>query len=529
MDITTLILLVLAAGGAGAGGFYYASTKQKRDADDAETRAKQIIADAEEQAHKAEVRAREADEKKHASLEEARKEAEKISSRAENLLSEAKTEERHMREKLEGTEKRLTDKEVHIDRKLEDIDKRKAEVETRTAEIERTKEEAEGYRDQQKGKLEEVAKLSREEAKTELIAQIEKDSEEELVKKIREGEAKAKDGADKKARNIIAGAIQRLANEVTTESTVTMVNLADDSLKGRIIGREGRNITAFEMATGIDVIVDDTPGAVILSGFDLVRRNIAKMTLERLISDGRIHPARIEETVKKCQKELDQTMQELGEKAAIEVGVPGLPPAILKLLGRLNYRTSYGQNNLKHSIEVAFIGAALASEIGADIKVAKAACLLHDLGKAVDHEVEGPHAVLGAEILRKFKIPEAIIHAVEAHHEDIEIVTAEDMIVQAADAISGARPGARRESMDSYIQRLQELENIATSFPGADKAFAIQAGREVRVMVNPTNISDVESLKLSKAIAEKIEKEMAYPGQIKINVIRETRAVEYAK
>jgi ribonuclease Y len=529
MDIVTILVTLLLAGGAGAGGFLYASTKFKREASDAEARARKIIADAEEHAHKAERRAREADEARHKTLELTNKEAAETRTRAEKLLEEIKNEEKELKVKLESSEKRLLEKETNIDKKLDELDKRKLDLESKTKEIETKKQEADKVVDEQKKKLEQVAGLSREEAKAELIAKVEKDASDELVKRIREAEEKAKDEADKKARNIIAGAIQRFASEVAAESTVTLVSIPSDDVKGRIIGREGRNITAFEMATGVDVIVDDTPGVVIISGFDLVRRNIAKITLEKLISDGRIHPARIEEAVKKATAEIDKLMKEYGDKAVLEVGVVGLPPPLVKLLGRLNYRTSYGQNNLRHSIEVASIGAMLASELGADVKIAKAACLLHDIGKAVDHEIEGPHAVLGAEILRKFQVAEPIIHAVEAHHEDVEPKTVEAFIVQAADAISGARPGARRESMENYVQRLQELEAIATGFPGVDKAFAIQAGREVRVLVRPEDIDDLTSVKLAKEIAAKIEKEMAYPGQIKVNVIRETRAVDYAK
>lgn len=529
MDFLSLLVTLLLAGIAGGGGFFYASTKFKREANDAEVRARKIMADADEHAKIAERRAREADEARHKTLESANKEAAETRTRAEKLLNEIKNEEKELKTKLEGAEKRLLEKETNIDKKLDDLDRRKTELENKAKEIEVKKQEADKIIDEQKKKLEQVAGLTREEAKTELISKVEKDAADELVKRIRAGEEKAKDEADKKARNIIAGAIQRFANEVAAESTVTLVSIPSDDVKGRIIGREGRNITAFEMATGVDVIVDDTPGAVIISGFDLVRRNIAKNALEKLIADGRIHPSRIEEAVKKATADIDKLMKEFGEKAVLEVGVVGLPPPLVKLLGRLNYRTSYGQNNLRHSIEVAGIGAMLASELGADVKVAKAACLLHDIGKAVDHEIEGPHAVLGAEILRKFQIAEPIIHAVEAHHEDVELKTIEALIVQAADAISGARPGARRESMENYVQRLQELEAIATGFKGVDKAFAIQAGREVRVIVRPEDIDDLASVKLAKEIAVKIEKEMAYPGQIRVNVIRETRAVDYAK
>jgi ribonuclease Y len=358
---------------------------------------------------------------------------------------------------------------------------------------------------------------------------VEKDAAEEILTKVKAAEYKAKEEADKKANNIIALAVQRLSQETTAESTVTLVPLASDDLKGRIIGREGRNITAFEMATGVDVIVDDTPGAVLISGFDLVRRYVAKIALEKLVTDGRIHPARIEETVKKAQADVEKMIQEWGEKAVIEAGVVGLHPSVVKLIGRLRFRTSYGQNILKHSLEACFIGGALAAELGADEKLVKKACLLHDIGKAVDHEIEGPHAVIGANILRKFKLPEEIIHAVEAHHEDVAIESLTDIIVQTADAISGSRPGARRESLDAYIKRLEELENIAKSFKGVENSYAIQAGREVRVIVNPAEMDDLAAHKLAKSISDRIEKEMTYPGQIKVNVIRETRAESLAK
>jgi len=529
MDTTTLLFLLLGAAAGTGGGFFFAQTKFKKESEDAEAKARQIMSQAEENARKAEARAREADEQKHASLDSARKEADEIRSRSEKLLAEAKAEEKQVREKMEAGEKRIADRENNLDRKLEQIDQKTESLEAKTAEVEKVRGEAEKYREEQKTKLEEVAGLSRDDAKKELINQIEKDSSDELVKKMREAEDKAKDEADKVARNVIAGAIQRYSSEVTTEGTVTLVNLPSDDLKGRIIGREGRNITAFEMATGVDVIVDDTPGAVIISGFDLVRRNVAKIALEKMITDGRIHPAKIESAVKKAREEMDKQMKELGEKAVIEAGVVGLPPNVIQLLGRLNFRTSYGQNNLKHSLEVAHIGGMLAAQIGADEKLAKMACLLHDIGKAVDHEIDGPHAVIGANILKKFNIDERVIHAVEAHHEDIRPETDLDFIVQAADAISATRPGARRESLENYIKRLQELESAATSFDGVSGAFAIQAGREVRVMVNPEKLDDLASMKLAKDIAGKIEKEMSYPGQIKVNVIRETRSEGLAK
>lgn len=529
MSFITILLLVLGVAAGGAGGFFYAAGKFKKEAEDTERKGRQIIADAEKHARELEKHAHAASEKAHTTLSEAHKEAEKANAKAEKIISEAKAEAKAEREKLDAVEKRILEKEKNLDTKSDQIEKQKSEIEAKNQEIEKIKVETLNLREEEKKKLEEVAKLSREEAKERLLAEVEKDSAEELLKKIKEGEAKAKDEADKKAGNIIALAIQRLAQEATSESTVTLVELPSDDVKGRIIGREGRNITAFEMATGVDVIVDDTPGAVLISGFDLSRRYIAKMALEKLIADGRIHPARIEEVVKKANEDVQKQMQDWGEKLVVETGVVGLHPNLVKLLGRLRFRTSYGQNILKHSAEAAWLGAAIASEIGADVKLVKTACLLHDIGKAVDHEIEGPHAVIGANILRKFKVPDEIVHAVEAHHNDIPIETITDIIVQVSDAISGSRPGARRESLEAYIKRLEELENISKSFPGVANAYAIQAGREVRVIVKPTELDDLGAHKLAKEISARIESEMTYPGQIKVNVIRETRSEEFAK
>ena len=378
--------------------------------------------------------------------------------------------------------------------------------------------------DLQSTELAKIAAMSREEAKALLLKQAEEDYKAEIVQAIKKSEKELMDKAKERAKFILADAIQKYAAETATESTATVVNLPSDDLKGRIIGREGRNINAFEEVTGIDVIVDDTPGSIVISGFDLVRRYVAKIALEKLISDGRIHPARIEETVEKTKEEVNNMIKELGEKAAYETGVAGLHPNLIKLLGRLKFRTSYGQNVLKHSMEVAFLAANLASELGADVNVCVKAGLLHDIGKAVDHEIQGHHAVIGRDIARKFGLSDAVVHAIEAHHNDPETQTLEAMIVLAANAISNARPGATRENLDSFIKRLEELENTANSFEGIKKSFAVQAGAEVRIFVFSDKVDDLGAIKLAHDIARKIERDLQYPGRIKVNVIRETRA-----
>lgn len=371
--------------------------------------------------------------------------------------------------------------------------------------------------------------MTHDEAKDILMEEIERETRADAAVMVRQIETEAKSNADRKARELIAQTIQRCAADHVAENTITVVNLPNDEMKGRIIGREGRNIRTLETITGVDLIIDDTPEAVILSGFDPIRREVARLTLEKLILDGRIHPARIEETVKKAQKELAAQIRETGEQACYDTGIHNLHPELVKLLGRLKYRTSYGQNVLKHSIEVAHLAGLMASELGANVKIAKRAGLLHDIGKAIDHEVEGNHVEIGVSQLKKYKENKNVIHAVQAHHGDVEPTTIEAVLVQAADAISAARPGARRETLVSYVQRLEELENIANSFEGVDKTYAIQAGREIRVMVKPEVVNDESMVLLSKEIAKRIENELEYPGNIKVNLIRETRAVDYAK
>lgn len=449
--------------------------------------------------------------------------------KAFEIIEEAKKEEKDRRKQIETLEQRLITKEDQVDHKIAESEKVKEEFAKKIEKLKAEEEKVEAMYQKQEEVLSKITNMSKEDAKALLLENVERDYKGEIVKKYHMIESDVKEEANKKARDVITQAIQKLANEVTSESTQTLVNLSSDDIKGRVIGREGRNINAFEHLTGVDVIVDDTPGAIVISGFDLVRRYVAKRSLEKLIEDGRIHPARIETVVEETKNEISQMMTETGEKAVSEMGIVGLHPDLIKIIGRLKFRTSYGQNVLKHSMEVGYLAAAMAAEIGLNVQVAKAGGFLHDIGKAVDHEVEGSHALIGRDILKKYGVSKEIIHAVEAHHEDVPFNSAEAMLVQAADAISAARPGARRESMDTYIKRLQELEALVLSFPGVEKAYAIQAGREVRVMVRPNEIDDMAAIKLSHEIARRIEKELAYPGTIKVNVLRETRAIEVAR
>ncbi len=443
--------------------------------------------------------------------------------------TEAERENKERRNDLQRYEKRVIQKEEVLDKKLQNLESKETSLNDRLKNIEKKENEIEQIKTQQLEKLEGISGITSEQAKDIILTNAEREVRREMSIMIKDIETQAKDESEKRAREIIGFAIQKCAADHVAETTVTVVNLPNDEMKGRIIGREGRNIRTLETLTGIDLIIDDTPEAVILSGFDPIRREVARVALEKLISDGRIHPARIEEMVEKARKEVDNIIKEYGEQATFETGVHAIHPELVKLLGRLNYRTSYGQNVLKHSIEVAHLAGIMAAEIGADVKLAKRAGLLHDIGKAVDHDMEGTHVELGMELLRKYKESKDVIHAMSTHHGDYEPQTIEAVLVTAADAISAARPGARRETLEAYIRRLEKLEEIANSYEGVEKSFAIQAGREVRIMVKPENVSDEDIHLLAREMTKKIEDELEYPGQIKVSIIRETRAIEYAK
>ena len=445
------------------------------------------------------------------------------------IRNDAERENRERRSEIQRNERRLFQREETLDKKIEGAEQREALVLQREAELDKVEQEVRQLHEQQLHELEKISGLSMEAAKELLLADVERNARHDAAILIRDIEAKTKEESDKRARNIISLAIQRCAADHVAEATVSVVPLPNDEMKGRIIGREGRNIRALETATGVDLIIDDTPEAVILSGFDPVRREIARIALEKLILDGRIHPARIEEMVEKARKEVDTQIRDAGEQAVLEVGVNGLHHELVRYLGRMKYRTSYGQNVLKHSIEVAHLAGIMAAELGANIGLAKRAGLLHDIGKSIDHEVEGTHTQIGADLAKKFRENNQVVHAIIAHHSDVDATTVEAVLVQAADAISAARPGARRETLETYIKRLEKLEEIANSFDGVDTSYAIQAGREVRIIVKPERVNDSDTVILAKDIAHRIESELEYPGQIKVSVIRETRTVDYAK
>ena len=445
------------------------------------------------------------------------------------MKQEEETESKERRKEISALESRLVQREESIDRRAESVDKREHQLASLQGQIQKREKDLEDMEEEERNRLEAVAGMTADEARAELMGRIQDDVKRDASAFIREAEQRAREEADKKARNIVSIAIQRVAADHTAESTVSVVHIPSDDMKGRLIGREGRNIRAFEQLTGINLIVDDTPEAVVLSSFDPVRREIGRITLETLIADGRIHPARIEEMFNKAEQIVSQQIHEAGEQAGFDSGVHNLHPEIIRTLGRLRFRTSYGQNVLKHSLEVSWLAGVMATELGIDPTLAKRAGLLHDLGKAIDHEVEGPHAVIGADLARRMNEPKAIVHAIEAHHADVEPQTIEAVLVQAADAISAARPGARRETLESYIKRLEKLEAVANSHKGVERTYAMQAGREIRVMVKPDLISDADSVVLARDIAKQIEDELEYPGQVKVLVIRESRAIDYAK
>ena len=510
--ILQVILYVLGIFVAGVIGYFVRKNIGEGKIHQAEEQAKNILVDAQ----------RDAESTKKDLLNEAKDEIHR-------LRNKVTDENARRQQSLEDMEKRLLKKEETIDHKSLTLEKKEEYLTKELEKSKKLKEEAEDLVAQRTDELQRVAGLTKDEGKQLLLNELEADLTQESALMIKQKEQEVKDEADKYARNAVALAIQRIAADTVAETTVSVVNLPNDEMKGRIIGREGRNIRAIEAQTGVDLIIDDTPEAVVLSCFDPIRREVAKIALERLVSDGRIHPTRIEDAIEKAQSEVDSCIKESGEQASYDTGIHGLHPELIKYLGRLKYRTSYGQNVLKHSVEVATIAGLLAEHIGADVKVAKRGGLLHDIGKSIDHEIQGPHVDLGVNLARKYHESEEVIHCIEAHHQDVEFKSVEAILVQAADAISAARPGARRETVESYIQRLEQLEEIANSFDGIEKSYAVQAGREVRIIVKPEQITEAETIILARDIRQKIENELDYPGQIKVNVIRETRSIDYAK
>ncbi len=504
MEIITIILAV-----AGLGVGYGASTViSKKKSGSAEEAGKKELAKAKKEADKI--------------VEEAK-------TKAQEIAEEARRSEQDRRKEVKSLENRLLQREESIDKKLEDLDKRSEKLRKNESELDQLKNDIKDIRVRQQEKLEKIAKLGKAEAAEKLMAMTERDIKEDLVGLVVKLQNDAKEDAEGQAAVIITSAMERMSSEVTAERTVTSLKLADEEMKGRIIGKEGRNIQALQKATGVDIMVDDTPGYIVLSSFDPIRREVARQAIEMLMKDGRIHPAKIEETVIKAQANVEKDVIRAGEDAAREVGIAGIPKPVLQLLGELRYRTSYGQNVLKHSTEMAHIAGLIAEEVGADVKTTKYAALVHDLGKALTHKMEGKHHHISGEMLRKYGAPEAVAHAAEAHHDDVEATTVEAIIVRVVDAISASRPGARNISAENFVERMRDLENVATGFEGIEKAYAISAGREIRVFVRPERIDDLSAIKLARDIATKIESSMQYPGTIKVNVIRETRAVEFAK
>ena len=514
--ILTVVLVLVAAVAAGALGFYFGGENRKRTAEakigSAEDEAKRIVNDA----------IKSAEQKRKETIIEAKDEAFKLKSDADKEIKDRRAEITRQERRIDQKEEALDKRTAQMERKEEDLKHRTETVTARLDELEQLKL-------RQTEKLETIAAMSKEDARAVLLKQVDDELTHEKAMKISAYQANMKDECDNLARELIGQAIARCAADATSEATVSVVPLPSDEMRGRIIGREGRNIRALETATGCDLIIDDTPEAITLSSFDQTRREVARMALERLIADGRIHPARIEETVDKCRRELEIQMKREGDKAVMELGIHSLHPDLVKLIGRLKYRTSFGQNVLSHSLEVAWLAGLMAGELGVNVQLARRAGLLHDIGKALDHEIEGSHVQIGVDICKKYRENPQIIHAIEAHHGDVEPKTTLAFIIMAADAISAARPGARRENMESYIKRLETLEALCNGFEGVESSYAVQAGREVRILVQPDKVSDDEVILLARNVAKKIENELDYPGQIKVSVIRESRATEYAK
>ena len=508
MPIIALVLGLVSVVIGVIGGFFAQQTIRKNQIESAERSAANIL--------------NEADRRQKELLLEAKEEAIRTRREAESELKERRAE-------LKGGEKRLTQKEESLDRKLESVEQRTKNLQRKEADLEENRQQLESLQEERKRELERLSNLTANEARDMLLAQVENEIRDDANRRLREIEQEVKEEADERSRKIIATTMQRLTSDVVSEMTISVVPIPSEDMKGRIIGREGRNIRALEHATGVDVVIDETPDAVTLSGFDPIRREVARIALTKLLTDGRIHPARIEEMVEKARKEVDVSIKEAGEEAIVEASCPGFNPEIVRTLGRLKFRYSYGQNQLRHAVETANLAAMISHELGANIEVARRGGLLHDLGKAISHEVEGTHAQLGADLARRAGVHPAVVHCIEAHHEEVEPSTVEAIIVIVADAISGARPGARRESLDTYIKRLEALEAVANEFPGVEKTFAIQAGREIRIIVKPEEVDDLGASRMAKEISKRIQESLDYPGQVKVTVIRERRSIEYAK
>lgn len=494
MEIILLVAGLVVGAGAGVGA---SIARGKQQTNSAEAKAQKII-------------------------KEAKREADKVA-------EAAKDEERERRRQITSAEKRIAEREVSLDKKLDDLDRRAERLRKNEGELDGLKDEIRAIRKKQEDSLQKIAGLSKDEAKDKLMKMTERDIKKDLVAVVDKLQNAAKENAEDDAKMILATAMERMASDQSQEKTVTTVAIDSDEMKGRIIGKEGRNIQAIERLTGVDVLVDDTPGVIVLSCFDPIRRQVARLTIEKLLADGRVHPARIEEVVEKSKKEIDKVVKEAGEAAAKETGVVGLPPEMIKILGQLKFRTSFSQNVLKHSTEMAHLAGMIAAEIGADVRITKTAALIHDIGKAMTHEIEGKHHHISRMIAEKYGLEEAICHAAEAHHDDVEATTPEALVVRVVDAMSAGRPGARGDTMENYAKRMTELENVAMTFPGIDKAYAISAGREIRIIVRPEKVDDLSAIQLARDLATKIEATLKYPGTIKVNVIRETRAIEFAK